>query len=70
MVMSFNIPFLQNADNRVLSGIPVICHFILSGCLINVINEYKIYIIKSLLESVSQVAYNKDKGKELFKWNH
>ena len=45
-------------------------HFILSGCLINVINEYKIYIIKSLLESVSQVAYNKDKGKELFKWNH
>lgn len=69
MVMSFNIPFLQMQITGSFRGFRLSA-FIVSGCLINVINEYKIYIIKSLLESVSQVAYNKDKGKELFKWNH
>lgn len=67
--MSFNIPFLQMQITGSFRDSGYL-HFILSRCLINVINEYKIYIIKSLLESVSQVAYNKDKGKELFKWNH
>ncbi len=58
MVMSFNIPFLQMQITGSFRGFRLSAFY------------FKWMFNKRLLESVSQVAYNKDKGKELFKWNH
>ena len=69
MVMSFNIPFLQMQITGSFRGFRLSA-FYFKWMFNKRHKRIQIYIIKSLLESVSQVAYNKDKGKELFKWNH